>query len=53
MYHVSGVRVSNNSVGSLMIMETSGGKRNAGGKTVEIVLVFYDPEAYSVWLWQE
>ncbi len=53
MYHVSGVRVSNNSVGSLMIIETRGGKRNAGGKTVEIVLVFYDPGAYSVWLWQE
>jgi hypothetical protein len=52
MYPMSGERVSNNSVGSLMIMETSG-KRNAGGKTVEIVLVFYDPEAYSVWLWQE
>jgi hypothetical protein len=45
MYPMSGERVSNNSVGSLMIMET--------GKTVEIVLVFYDPEAYSVWLWQE
>jgi len=40
MYHLSGEWVSNNSVGSLMIMETSGGKRNEGSKTVEIALVF-------------
>ena len=39
--------VSINSAGSLTIVETGGDK---AGK---IVLVFYDPEVYSVWLWQE
>jgi hypothetical protein len=45
--------VSTNSVGSLTIMETGGGRGGENCKTGEIVLVFYDPGAYSDWLWQE
>lgn len=45
--------VSTNSVGSLTIMESSGGRAGANGKTAEIVLVFWDPKAYTVRLWQE
>jgi len=39
--------VSTNSVGSLTIMETGGGRGGENCKTGEIVLVFYDPGAYS------
>jgi len=39
--------VSTNSVGSLTITETGGGQRGESCKTAEIVLVFYDPAAYS------
>ncbi len=37
--------VSTNSVGSLTIMESSGGRGGVNCKTAEIVLVFYDPKA--------
>lgn len=40
-------------MGSLTITETGVGLRGASYKTAEIVLVLYDPAAYSDWLWQE
>jgi len=40
--------VSSNSLGSLTIMERGGGQRGDPCKTAEIVLVFYDPAAYSI-----
>jgi hypothetical protein len=39
--------VSTNSLGSLTIIETGGRRGGENCKTAEIVLVFYDPEAYS------
>jgi len=45
--------VSTNSVGWLTIREIGGGQGGENCKTAEIVLVFYDPEAYSDGLWQE
>jgi hypothetical protein len=39
--------VSTNSLGSLTIMETGGGRGGGNCKTAEIVLVFYHPGAYS------
>jgi hypothetical protein len=53
MNHLSGGAVSSNSLGSLTIMETGGGQGGENCKTTKIVLVFYDPAAYSDWLWQE
>jgi len=47
MNHSFGGPLRTNSLESLTIIETGGGRGGQNCKTAEIVLVFYDPEAYS------